>query len=326
MSLVLKDIYKTKEIYKNVTSSNNVIPKYYDLITEDFRNKNNRDFSYWHPSTFGQCGLKNILEFYKVPGNSYVSLRQIEILKNGHSVHSKFQNTLALGGVLYGLWKCHKCKTVMGRDSGPYGSELPKKCSHCNEFLATEAITNSSGKVIVPPVPKFDYVELECVNSELNIRGNTDGVLKLSEQHEYQCIDFKTCSEFAYKLHVEKENCPISYHVVQLNAYMWLLNINSGYILYENRNKMVHKEFFIKKDNYIIERIINQVQYLNELIKHKKIPMYNDKNLISTDVGPEEHQCAGYPGFPPCKYYDKCFKSNFITKGGNILYHNFVKV
>lgn len=323
----LRDIYKNGEVYKNTQPSNSIIPRYEDYAVTEARANNNRNFSYWHPSTIGQCGLKNILDLYDVPSNNYQSMRQIEILKNGHMVHRKFQTAFGIMGIMYGYWKCLSCNFVIGKDSGnPYGSLYPSDCPNCHNPLMSEEILDKNGNVAKKSFPLFEYEELQVRNDELNIKGNTDGVLKLSPEHEFQVIDFKTCSNYVFANYLEKSNKPLSYHVIQLNAYMWLLNLNSGYIFYENRDKMRHKEFLVRKDEYLISRIINQIKYLNELVKLKRIPKMNDPNLISTDIGPAEMQCAGYPDFPPCKYYHKCFKCAFEAKGGNGIYHGFIKI
>ncbi len=307
----LEDLYKTGNVYKNVSETRNVTETYYDKLLATYRANQNRDHSYWHPSTVGSCGLKNLLDYYKLPGNNYTTMRSIQIFNEGHLIHSKFQRNLADVGVLYGWWECRSCKKIMGEEVKPYGITKPKNCSHC-----------SSGN-------SFDYVEIRVSHKDLNIAGNTDGVIKLGEDYPFQGIDFKSCSQYAFVDVIENKNKnnPINYHVVQLNVYMWLLDLESGYILYENRNKMIHKEFYCKRDDDIIDKVVNQTRYLNELVKRRAVPSMNDPHLFTaSEVGPESMQCQGYPGFAPCHYYHKCFPRQFIAKGGSVIYQGKIKV
>jgi len=153
--------------------------------------------------------------------------------------------------------------------------------------------------------------------------------LKISDEHEFQGIDFKSCSQYMFEkvLDGTNKNNPINYHVVQLNVYMWLLGLNSGYILYENRNKLTHKEYYCKRDDDIIDKVVSQTKYLNELVEKKLIPPVNDPHLFTASgVGPDSMQCAGYPGFAPCHYYHKCWSRNYIAKGGSVIYQGLIKV
>lgn len=325
-----KDLYKSKDIYHGVSESNAIVPRYYDHIVQKHREDSDRDHSYWHPSALGQCGLKNLFDYYESQGldlgaNYYVNTRFIEIVKHGHSVHDRFQTLLGNMGVLWGKWKCSNCGYIHG-EGQLLGVPRPNECESCGQVKRETVATNPDGTPRRIPNPIFKYVELTVHHPVLNIKGNTDGIIKLSETSEPECIDFKTCSKYSWESSIGK-GYPVDYHVTQLNIYMWLLGLNSGYILYENRNSMQHKEFHIQRDPRVVQRVIDQVQYLNEMVANRQFPSINDPRLLTSEVvGPEAMMCIGYPGFPPCKYYHKCHPKNFQMKGGNIIYRQFIKM
>lgn len=317
----LRDIYANKEVFKNVSVSDALIARYYNYISQDYRNNQDRDYSYWHPSSFGMCGRKNIFDYYNqdpknnISSYDYISLRSIEIFETGHLTHHKIQNRLSKikdpFPILYGNWKCQACGFFI-KESEPYGTVRPASCPNCKKN-------------------NLKYEEVHVSNEEYNVGGHCDAIIKLSPKHEFQIIDFKTAGAFTWKKYIEEENSPINYHIVQLNAYMWLLGINSGYILYENRDKLIHKEFFIQRDEYIVDRIKHQLKYLNYHVSNGTVPPPNDPNFIAmSEVGPEKPTCKGFGGGPhklsPCKYYHLCWKQAFNESGGAMMYDGFLKI
>jgi len=318
----LRDIYKNGEVFRNVSISDALVARYYNHVAQEYRNNQNRDYSYWHPSAFGTCGRKNIFDHYnqdpknKIRSYDYISLRSIEIFETGHLVHKKIQNRLAKikdpWPIMYGYWRCQSCDIMMGKDSPPFGTIKPDSCSFCGR-------------------KNISYEEVRISNEEYNVGGNCDAIVRLSPQHEFQVIDFKTCGNFTWKEYIEGNNTPINYHIVQLNAYMWLLGINSGYIFYENRDKMIHKEFFVQRDEYIVDRIKHQLRYLNYHVAQGTVPPPNDPNFIAmSEVGPNKPNCLGYGNGPtklaPCKYYHLCWNQAFNESGGSTMYDGFIKV
>lgn len=318
----LRDIYKNGEIYRNVSSNDALTSRYHNHIVQEFKNNQDRDYSYWHPSEFGTCGRKQIFNYYnynKSCGFSmpdYVAVRSIEIFQTGHNTHFKFQNALSRikypKPILYGWWKCQGCKNVMSKDVKPYGTTRIDVCSNCGS------------KSII-------YEEVCVENKDYNVRGHCDAIIKLSDEHEFQIVDFKTAGGSAWES-IEKENIPKNSYIVQLNAYMWLLGINSGYIMYEHRDKMWHKSFLVQKDNYVVERIKHQLSYLNYHVAQGTVPPPNDQNFIAmSDVGPSKGICRGYGGFgqsrlSPCRYYEKCWDQQYKEAGGSMMFDGFVKV
>lgn len=320
----LRDIYKNGEVNRNVSVSDALTARYDNHVARVYRSNQNRDYSYWHPSAFGTCGRKNIFDYYsqnpdnKISSYNYVAMRSIEIFEAGHMVHHKFQKLFAdikdPWPILYGHWKCNACGEKAGDDVEPYGTTKPGSCIHCGH-------------------EKMSYDEVGVHNQEYNVGGHCDAIIRLSPEHEFQIIDFKTAGAFTWREYIDGNNAPINYHIVQLNAYMWLLGINSGYIFYENRDKLIHKEFFVRRDEYIVDRIKHQLKYLNYHVSQGTVPPPNDPNFIAmSEVGPDKPVCKGYGGFSkdsklaPCQYYHLCWKNAFNEAGGSMMYDGFLKI
>lgn len=311
--LELRDVYKSGEIFRNVSPSESLTSRYYDFVVKQYKSKvrKSKNFSV---SGLGGCGLKAIYDYYtnnteyKLPANNYTTTRSIEITKLGDKIHSRFQDTFADMNILYGLWECKSCGIILGEDNRPYGIKRPDVCLSCGKEAG------------------FEYKEIDIEVPELRLKGRTDGIIKISDDSEMQIVDFKSCGGYSFG-EIEKKKQPDKSHIIQINAYLWLFNLESAYIFYENRDKLVHKEFYVKKDGYIVERIENLVKYLNYLVDNGKVPAYNDPNLFTaSEVGPESKYCSGYYGFPPCKYYHICFPEEFHQKGGNLMFHGMIKI
>lgn len=320
LQIDLRDVYKNGEIFKNVSFSEEVLTRYFTHVANKYVKNQDRNYSHWHPSALGTCGRKNIFDYYSyknyaIDKRNYIAFRSIEIFENGHLVHHKLQKKLGEirnPQILYGYWKCQACKHTTGLNSPPFGITNPRECEKCK-----------CNNVI--------YEEVSMKNDEYNVAGNCDAIVKLSDKHEFQVIDFKTAGNYTWKETVEGKNAPVNYHIVQVNAYMWLLGINSGYIIYENRDKLCHKEFFIKRDEYIVDRIKHQLKYQNYHIQNGTVPPPNDPAFISmSEVGPDKGQCKGYgygPGkLAPCPYYHLCWPQSFESEGGATIYNTFIKV
>lgn len=313
---------KRAEIFKNVTASNAVIPRYHDYRIKEYCSNQDRNYSYHHPSALGYCGRKNVLDYYSyknlgIDKQKYLDYRSIEIFDFGHITHAKFQekfgDIFAPNAILYGYWKCVVCKNVMGRDS-KLGIQKPNSCDKCGN-------TNKDD---------LKYEEVQVRNDFYNVKGHCDAIVKLSDNHPFQVIDFKTCSNFSFNQRIET-NDPVESHVIQLNTYMWLLDLESGYIIYENRDKLIHKEFAVKRDEYLVDRIKNHIDYTNKVIEQGVVPDPTDENfLITEDIGPYTNQCRGFQTkdgrMAPCQYYHLCHREAFVAEGGSMIYQGKVKI
>jgi hypothetical protein len=64
------------------------------------RDTNDRDQSYFHPSTVGQCPRQTVLERLEIPKSVPHDVRIQRIFENGHGVHARIQKELRDAGIL----------------------------------------------------------------------------------------------------------------------------------------------------------------------------------------------------------------------------------
>lgn len=115
--------------------------------------------------------------------------------------------------------------------------------------------------------------EVRVIASEIDIppkqlfRGRADAIL--SVDGKLYVVDVKSSSDFKFKKLKEPET---SYQR-QLQLYMHYFKIPQGILLYENKNDQSLKEFELKYDKNLCERIISEFQSLK-------------RDYIDTDIVP----------------------------------------
>ena len=254
-----------------------------------------RDYSYFHPSDLGYCIRKAVLMKLDFPGRFYVMPRLQRIFENGHSTHARFQEHLGKMGVLYGNWICSNCEKVLGKESR-IGIPRPSNCHYCKNPKTREVFDNK-GNRIWGPEPIFHYKELRVENSVMDVKGHSDGVINIKGTNHV--VDFKTCSQAAFN-DVKIRNQPMEAHVFQINIYMYILQVDYGLLVYENRNDLRIKEFLLKKDPAVLKEVINRIKVAKAALENNTVP---EIPLGLTDTS---FACAGYPGCPPCPFFYHC--------------------
>ncbi len=79
---------------------NMTVNKIHEYLIEQ-ANKNDRDYSYWHPSAVGGCPRELALRKNNVPiTNIYHDFKSLSVFDNGHSVHNRYQTYFRKIGVL----------------------------------------------------------------------------------------------------------------------------------------------------------------------------------------------------------------------------------
>lgn len=79
---------------------NMTVNKIHEYLIEQ-ANKNDRDYSYWHPSAVGGCPRELALRKNNIPiTNIYHDFKSLSIFDNGHSLHNRYQTYFRKVGVL----------------------------------------------------------------------------------------------------------------------------------------------------------------------------------------------------------------------------------
>jgi len=248
-----------------------------EIVTQPYLVKkaadDDREYDIFHPSAWGGCLRKVAYQYYNeqesfvIKRSSNLDLRFERIYDNGHSVHARWQKYLDCSNVLRGAWKCTnpKCGAIYG-DTDRIGIFNPLRtvpdwaCSNCgnNKELRYEE-----------PRVKSDQI--------YNFDGHCDAIVDLSgtpfARHNNQdiiVVDFKSIKDEYFSEIAESK--AKHEHVVQVNIYMWILELHAGVVLYENKNTQAVKEVFIPRDEQLIEKVKEQAIWMQNVLKKGKLP------------------------------------------------------
>lgn len=108
-------------------------------------------------------------------------------------------------------------------------------------------------------------IEVPIPENELFL-GRADAIVSIG--NELYVVEFK----FVNKAGFEKLSKPNPSHIKQLQIYLHYFNINKGIILVENKDSQELKEFVIKRDINLIERILTYFKILKIQIMTNEIP------------------------------------------------------
>jgi hypothetical protein len=248
---------------------------------------NTRAYDIFHPSAWGYCHRKIAYQYYNhkskflTKGYEDVDPRIERIFDNGHYAHSRWEKYLNEAGVLRGVWKCinPKCHKKYG-DKEKLGIFDPSKetgwscCCGCN---------------------KAEYEELRVKSEDkYNFDGHCDAVVDLSNSRfkkgtnlDIFVVDFKTIKSKDFFDLTEAD----PKHVVQVNIYMWILDLKGSVVLYESKDTQEIKEMFVPRDDKMIERIKQEALELVEILSCNKLPK-RDSNYTRSK--------------PPCRFCEFC--------------------
>lgn len=202
------------------------------------------------------------------------NLRLQSIFDEGHAIHAKWQNWFHEMGVLYGRFQCLHCKESVTDIS-------PTVCAKCGD-------TN------------MEYKEVTLVDNDLRIAGHTDGWIKGIKD---DClIEIKSIGSGTFRfeapelLHAAEGDIfkafnnikrPFRSHLLQGQMYLELARRMFGndapkeiVFIYELKADQSYKEFSIKADYEIVDRIFFKAEKLMKAIADGIMPKCN--------VDPEE--------------------------------------
>lgn len=246
-------------------------PKVETLVRQYMIDKalnNPRKYDIFHPSAWGYCLRKIAYQYYNDKDQflhirpDEINLRYERIFDNGHGVHERWQRYLAYSKYLRGWWKCEKCGKVSGKDQ-PLGIFSPY---HRGE--GWQCLCGSSGE------PTYEEILVRS-DPEYNFAGHVDAVMDLrgspyerGGDYDLFVVDFKTMKD-SYFSDVTQAKYE---HAVQVNIYMWLLDINGAVVVYENKDNQQLKEMFVARDDVLIEKIKEEAKWLVDVLRHRKLP------------------------------------------------------
>ena len=197
------------------------------------------------------------------------NLRLQNIFDEGHFIHAKWQNRIYEMGNMWGDFKCQNC-------SGVTSGLSPQVCEHCD-------------------CKNLVYDEVKMLDPELRIAGHTDGWVKgLGDDF---LIEIKSIGEGTLRFEAPEllrdadhdlkkawRNIrrPFRGHLLQGQMYLELSRRMFGdaapkeiVFLYELKMDQDYKEFTVKADYDVVERIFYKAQQINDAVYAGKLPKCN---------------------------------------------------
>jgi len=229
-----------------------------------------RKYDYFHPSEFSDCVRKIIYLHMGETGNNKISDGLQKVFDNGHSMHARYADYLTGMGIAYGVWKCKNplCNKEYGRGELRGIPERKEPCAECG-------------------CGTYSYEEVTVYNEEFMFKGHVDGIFKLSD--EFHVVDYKSMFSFQFK----KLSEPLQKHVIQISIYIWLLDLPSGFLLYECKDDQKIKMFEVTRNEKLITSIKERARRLMDILELGKLPKrpYPNKSDSHCRYCPFKKQC-----------------------------------
>ena len=106
-------------------------------------------------------------------------------------------------------------------------------------------------------------VSISIELDDFKLRGRIDALC--NERGEEVILEFKTANEIPEK--------PYDSHVMQLQAYLLMLKLRKGYLIYLSRTNGRVKVFKILRDNKAVKKLVERARQLYNSLKDLKPPI-----------------------------------------------------
>jgi hypothetical protein len=226
-----------------------------------------------HPSEMIKADFCHRYSYYLLTGGKKKqdnpNLRLQNIFDEGHFIHAKWQNRIYEMGNMWGDFKCQNCGGITSGLS-------PQVCEHC------KCVT-------------LVYDEVALIDNSLRIAGHTDGWVKgLGDDF---LIEIKSIGEGTFRFeapdllrdadHDLKKawrniRRPFRGHLLQGQMYLELARRMYGedapkeiVFLYELKMDQDYKEFTVKADYDMVERVFYKAQQINDAVNANVMPKCN---------------------------------------------------
>lgn len=236
--------------------------------------RGDRSTTVLHPSEIIKADFCLKYSYYLMTGGEpkteKPSLRLQNIFDEGHYIHAKWQTRFRDMGVLYGMFKCVSCKTVT--------TAISPECDECGTRDTME------------------YMEVTLKDDALRIKGHTDGWIKgIGEDCliEIKSIGAGTLRFEAPDLLRDADGDltkawknirrPFRSHLLQGQMYLELARRMYGdeapneiVFIYELKADQDYKEFTVKADYEIVERVFHKAEKVIKAVEAGVSPDCNN--------------------------------------------------
>jgi hypothetical protein len=117
--------------------------------------------------------------------------------------------------------------------------------------------------------------EIDAVSNDL-VHGRLDCII--TDRKQNYIVEIKSCSQWTFQKLIQ----PSKAHLLQIQFYMYYMNIQKGIILYECKDNQSIKTFYINLDKELVEKYIEELKKLKEDIIKNNEP--NDEPILLEDL------------------------------------------
>lgn len=247
---------------------------------------NSRSFDGLHPSSLVSPYWCHRASYFHLKGNHPAprdrNFKTELIFAQGHAIHDTWQTWFTGMGKLYGTWKCKSCENY-------WWDQSPEACPSCGNT-------------------QVKYKEVPVEYPELMITGHSDGWLKgfgddlmleIKSVGAGTFMWYDRSAWFAGEQNFDNAwknlKSPFEAHVAQVQLYMKVLELSGrtdvpqeAVLIYEAKPTQETKEFFVRKDDWAIQPILDGAKLVVESLAKNIAPDCN--------VG-GAHKCKQCEGF-----------------------------
>lgn len=114
-------------------------------------------------------------------------------------------------------------------------------------------------------------------------------------------VEFKSIAENGFYNLAQKK--PKKEHEQQLQLYFYLTGITKGLVYYENKNNQKSKEYFVERDEEVIDAVTSRIKRLVDRARRRDIPK---TDMVPTDISAQfsNFKDLTWPNTNPFKFED----------------------
>ena len=116
--------------------------------------------------------------------------------------------------------------------------------------------------------------ELPVSNDDPPIQGTADGIIDLDG---HKLIELKSISTEGFQYR-QLSHKPSDDHVRQANLYMHCLGLDSGFVIYENKNNQQILPIYIERDDVFLDKLFKKYRKIHKAVQDQEKPKRPYKN------------------------------------------------
>ena len=224
--------------------------------------------------------------------------KTLRLFDKGHNMHNRWTSYFDdIGGVLRGRWRCSNVGCFLFNDDGSL--KKLSKDEILKIFKKGKARVYGEGERVgifkpdrcVCGCEEFQYLEGHVSDDELRIKGNVDMILDCSNLKEdrFEGVrssfdprflpkdgqivvgDFKTINLSQWEWQLAKKG-PHKAYMIQMMIYIYLLDVDYGILMYENKNDSEMKWYKIERNDKWWDIIKWQAKAMVDMEEDKQLP------------------------------------------------------